>query len=285
MFTAIVSRWTPSSPTGRITASTRGGRSAISSRSVPNRSRRWNGCATFPACGSCGATPTGTSCRARARHPHADDVERDPTLRPLFLAVEASFAWTRAQMGTADIAWLARASGPTAHGAPRRDPAARHPRLPAVRRRPRHHARARRSCSSPRCSPAPTADVICGGHTHQATDRQLGATRAINLGSVSNPITSDLRASYVIVDDDPSGHRITAPARRLRPRRGRRRASARRAIPRRSTSRASSAATRSVIPRFDRERRRTTTERRVFPCRTGPSKSPPSQPRWAPSGW
>ena len=37
-------------------------------------------------------------------------------------------------------------------------------------------------------------DVICAGHTHQATDRRLGATRAINLGSISNPITSDLRA-------------------------------------------------------------------------------------------
>src|SRR4029078_2577550 len=34
--------------------------------------------------------------------PHAEDVERDPSLAPLFTAVEASFAWTRAQMSDAD---------------------------------------------------------------------------------------------------------------------------------------------------------------------------------------
>ena len=53
------------------------------------------------------------------------------------------------------------------------------------------------------------ADVVCGGHTHQATDRRVGGTCAINLGSVSNPMTSDLRATYVIVDADRHGHRLT----------------------------------------------------------------------------
>jgi hypothetical protein len=32
--------------------------------------------------------------------------------------------------------------------------------------------------------------------------------RAINLGSVSNPITPDLRASYVLVADDAHGHSL-----------------------------------------------------------------------------
>jgi Calcineurin-like phosphoesterase superfamily domain len=50
--------------------------------------------------------------------------------------------------------------------------------------------------------------VVCGGHTHQPTDRRIGEQRAVNLGSVSNPITSDLRASYVVVDADRDGHRI-----------------------------------------------------------------------------
>jgi hypothetical protein len=31
------------------------------------------------------------------------------------------------------------------------------------------------------------ADLVCAGHTHQATDRQIGAVHAVNLGSVSNP--------------------------------------------------------------------------------------------------
>ena len=52
------------------------------------------------------------------------------------------------------------------------------------------------------------ADIICAGHTHQATDRQIADQRAVNLGSVSNPITSDLRATYVIVNDDRHGHRL-----------------------------------------------------------------------------
>lgn len=46
------------------------------------------------------------------------------------------------------------------------------------------------------------------GHAHQATDRQMGTVRAINLGSVSNPITDDLRASYVIVHAEESGHDV-----------------------------------------------------------------------------
>lgn len=46
------------------------------------------------------------------------------------------------------------------------------------------------------------------GHTHQPTDRQVGGVRAVNLGSVSNPITDDLRASYVIVRADRHGHSL-----------------------------------------------------------------------------
>ena len=36
----------------------------------------------------------------------------------------------------------------------------------------------------------------------------MGAVRAVNLGSVSNPITDDLRASYVIVSADRHGHTV-----------------------------------------------------------------------------
>ena len=39
--------------------------------------------------------------------------------------------------------------------------------------------------------------------------RARGRLRAINLGSVSNPITPDLRASYVLVADDAHGHALT----------------------------------------------------------------------------
>ncbi|CAN5913370.1 hypothetical protein BH23ACT2_BH23ACT2_10540 [soil metagenome] len=51
-------------------------------------------------------------------------------------------------------------------------------------------------------------DIVCAGHTHQPTDRRVGGIRAVNLGSVGNPITDDLRASYVIVHHDRHGHHL-----------------------------------------------------------------------------
>ena len=39
------------------------------------------------------------------------------------------------------------------------------------------------------------AEIVFAGHTHQSTDRCIGAVRAVNLGSVSNPTTDHLRAS------------------------------------------------------------------------------------------
>ena len=240
---------------------------------------------TSPGWHSCGATPTGTWCRVRGPAPHAAEVGRDPDVAAAFMAIEASFAWTRDELGTADLAWLGAlpARQRTAlrdgtrilgvHASPRSDDGAGI--TPAVSDRD----------LGALLAPA-DADVVCGGHTHQPTDRRLGATRAINLGSVSNPITSDLRASYVVVDDDPHGHRVRHRRVRYdhdavvtRIRRGP-------AIPRRTTSRASSAATRSVIARFDPAHLPMTTEQKgAGPCRTGPSKSPRSRPRWEPSGW
>ena len=52
------------------------------------------------------------------------------------------------------------------------------------------------------------ADIVIAGHTHQPTDRQVGSVRAVNGGSVSNPITDDLRASYVVIHGDRHEHRL-----------------------------------------------------------------------------
>lgn len=141
--------------------------------------------------------------------PHADEVARDESLRPLFDAIESSFAWTTEVLQSSG--WLQFLAGlPTnqrlvlsdgttllgVHASPRSDdgpgitPHATDDELRAL-------------------VDDATADVVCGGHTHQATDRVLDARRLVNLGSVSNPVTSDLRASYVVVDDDPRGHSLT----------------------------------------------------------------------------
>ncbi|MET0901630.1 MAG: metallophosphoesterase family protein [Acidimicrobiales bacterium] len=52
------------------------------------------------------------------------------------------------------------------------------------------------------------ADIVFAGHTHQPTDRVVRGVRAVNLGSVSNPITDDLRASYAVLHSDRHGHAI-----------------------------------------------------------------------------
>ena len=52
------------------------------------------------------------------------------------------------------------------------------------------------------------ADLVFVGHTHVSLDRQIGRIRAINLGSVSNPDTSGLQATYVLLDANEHGYTI-----------------------------------------------------------------------------
>jgi predicted phosphodiesterase len=141
--------------------------------------------------------------------PHADDVAADESLRPLFDAVEASFAWTsEAVRATGWFAFLADlpteqramlADGTSLlgiHASPASDDGAGiTPHLDDDALRDLLGGEA--------------VDLVCGGHTHQPTDRTLGRQRVVNLGSVSNPITSDLRAMYVAIDDDSHGHALT----------------------------------------------------------------------------
>jgi predicted phosphodiesterase len=140
-------------------------------------------------------------------YPHADDVERDPSLQSLFDVVEASFAWTRDALTTEWLAWLGdlplaqrtvltdgtsllgvHASVASDDGAGITPDVDDHTLRRLVRRA--------------------GADIVCGGHTHRITDRRVDGMRAVNLGSVSNPVTTDLRASYVLVAHDRHGHRL-----------------------------------------------------------------------------
>ncbi len=52
------------------------------------------------------------------------------------------------------------------------------------------------------------ADVVCVGHVHWPSDRRVDETRIVNLGSVSNPLAPDLRASYVLLEAAKSGYRL-----------------------------------------------------------------------------
>jgi diadenosine tetraphosphatase ApaH/serine/threonine PP2A family protein phosphatase len=52
------------------------------------------------------------------------------------------------------------------------------------------------------------ADLVIVGHTHVPMDRQVGRRRVINLGSVSNPVTPGLQATYALLEADTQGYRI-----------------------------------------------------------------------------
>lgn len=51
-------------------------------------------------------------------------------------------------------------------------------------------------------------DLICVGHTHRPFNMQVTGKRIINPGSVSNPVGSDIRACYAILDADENGCEI-----------------------------------------------------------------------------
>jgi predicted phosphodiesterase len=142
--------------------------------------------------------------------PTPADVERDPSLRPLFDEVEAAFSWTRDTLANAGTGW---------HEWLLELPREQRCVLPDGTRVLAVHASVR-SDEGPGIAPdvpddvlaqllaGADADIVLGGHTHQATDRRVDGVRAINLGSVSNPMTSDLRASYVILHADRHGHEV-----------------------------------------------------------------------------
>lgn len=140
--------------------------------------------------------------------PHRDEVLARPELFDLFVAIEGSFSWTRGALAAHGwLGWIDQLPLETrtelpdgtrllgVHASPRRDDGEG-----ITPDRPEAELRGALAGAD--------ADIVCVGHTHQPTDRQVGAVRAMNLGSVSNPITDDLRASYVIVHADAHGHHV-----------------------------------------------------------------------------
>ena len=143
------------------------------------------------------------------RPPHsAADVLARPELIAVFAAVQGSFAWTRGALASAGwLGWLAelplevrtvlpdgtRVLG--VHGTPGRDDGDG-----ISPHRPEEELRAELAGAE--------ADIVIAGHTHRPTDRWIGAVRALNGGSVSNPITDERRATYVVVHAGEDGHRV-----------------------------------------------------------------------------
>jgi predicted phosphodiesterase len=140
--------------------------------------------------------------------PHRADVVTDTRLLDVFTAVESSFSWTRGALASPGwLRWLAdlpvevRTDLPDGtrllgvHAAPGRDEG------PGIT-----PGRPDAELSADLAGAA--ADIVVAGHTHRPTDRTVGGVRAVNPGSVSNPVTDDLRAGYVVVHADRHGHGI-----------------------------------------------------------------------------
>jgi putative phosphoesterase len=140
--------------------------------------------------------------------PTVEDVRRDPGLLPIFTEVADSFAWTQGYLSAVGwLDWIAKL------------PLEERLTLPDGTRLLAVHA-------SPGCDDGPgvhpglidkelenlligcEADLVCVGHTHIPLERTVNGVQIVNLGSVSNPVTADLRASYVLLEADTSGHSV-----------------------------------------------------------------------------
>ena len=140
--------------------------------------------------------------------PAADEVRDDPRALQILVEVVGSFAWTKgAVTATGRLDWLGqlpleqrlvlpdgtRLLG--VHAAPGADdglgiyPTTSDAELRAVLQ----------GCA---------ADLVCVGHTHWPMERELDGIRVVNLGSVSNPMAPDLRASYALLAADESGYAL-----------------------------------------------------------------------------
>lgn len=133
---------------------------------------------------------------------------QDPVLLPQVIEAARSFSWTRGYLSAAGwLDWLTHV------------PLEVRLTLPGGTRLLGVHASPGRD-DGPGLQPQHTddkleqrlagcqADVVIVGHTHVPLDRQVGRIRVINLGSVSNPVTPGLQATYVLLDADEHSYRI-----------------------------------------------------------------------------
>jgi putative phosphoesterase len=141
-------------------------------------------------------------------YPSFEDVAADTSLIPRLVEVAHSFAWTLGVVTAAGwLDWLAalpleqRFTLPdgtdvlATHVAPGQDDG------PGI-----HLALSDAELAA--LVGAAAADLVCVGHTHRPLDRVTGGIRVVNAGSVSNPATPDLRASYAMVAATPLGYSV-----------------------------------------------------------------------------
>jgi predicted phosphodiesterase len=137
--------------------------------------------------------------------PTLEEVQAHPQLVPRLVELTANFAWTQQAKGWRN--WLAelplevrlilpdgtRMLG--VHAAPGLDDG------PGIN--PMLDERELRELLSPA-----EADLVIVGHTHFPLERRVDGVHALNLGSVSNPVTPRLQASYALLEADTNGYQL-----------------------------------------------------------------------------
>ena len=138
----------------------------------------------------------------------SEQALHDPELLPEVIEATRSFSWTRGYLSaTGWLDWLAslplevRVTLPDGtrvlgvHASPGRDDGS------GLQTRHSDEQLQRRLAG---CQ----ADLVLVGHTHVPLDRHVGGIRAINLGSISNPVTPGLEATYALLDAQEQGYTI-----------------------------------------------------------------------------
>jgi predicted phosphodiesterase len=132
----------------------------------------------------------------------------DPSLLPEVIEATRSFSWTRGYItATGWLDWLTnlplevRMTLPDGtrvlgvHASPGRDDG------PGIAAQHTDDDLERRLAG---CE----AELILVGHTHTPLERRVGRIHVVNLGSISNPVTPGLQASYVLLQADEHGYSL-----------------------------------------------------------------------------
>jgi predicted phosphodiesterase len=137
-----------------------------------------------------------------------EKVRQEPTLLPDVVEAARSFSWTRGYVTAAGrLDWLSnlplevRLTLPDGtrllgvHASPGRDDG------PGILPEHGDEELEQRLAG---CE----ADLVIVGHTHVPLDRWVGGIHVVNLGSISNPVTAGLQATYAILEAGEKGYSV-----------------------------------------------------------------------------
>jgi putative phosphoesterase len=138
-----------------------------------------------------------------------DEAKDDPTLWPVLIRINRSFAWTAGAMAAGGwLDWLSdlpvelRFNLPDGsrvllvHASPGTDEGAGiHPGLSDE--------------ELGQLVAGAEADLVLIGHTHAPLDRQVDGVRVVNPGSIGNPVLPGAGACYALLEASSSGYRLT----------------------------------------------------------------------------